>query len=115
MNDADDQERRLAEALRAQAARAPLPAEQTTRIERPAEGPQDLSLTGGGYGLLSGSDVGLPLPVRSGYPPAGAGEHVADVTERIDSGDRTAAGWILLLAVLLGLAAGAVVGLLTLI
>jgi hypothetical protein len=82
---ADDPEKLLSEALRAQATRAPADA------------------TPVGYGLLSGSD--LPPALR---PP--------DTTQRIAAEPRQVpATLILLLALLLGLAAGAVVGLLTLI
>ncbi len=84
----EDPERLLAEALRAQATRAPA---DTAPV---------------GYGLLSGSDVKVPLPkVR---PPSAS-------TTRIEPPRQVPALLILLLALLLGLAAGAVVGLLTLI
>jgi hypothetical protein len=93
-----EQERLLAEALRAQAVRAPLP-DPARRPDEPA-----LPLYSGQDALLSGraSDtmhlppVGAPLAGRV-PPPAPSGQ--------------LAAGWIVLLAVLLGLAAGAVVGL----
>jgi hypothetical protein len=85
----EDPERLLAEALRAQATRAP---SDTAPV---------------GYGLLSGSDVKVPLPKVQ--PPSAA-------TTRIEQPPRQVpALLILLLALLLGLAAGAVVGLLTLI
>lgn len=81
----EDPEKLLAEALRAQATRAPA---DTAPV---------------GYGLLSGSD--LPPALR---PP--------DTTQRMATEPRQVpATLILLLALLLGLAAGAVVGLLTLI
>ncbi len=84
----EDPERLLSEALRAQATRAPA---DTTPV---------------GYGLLSGSDVKVPLPK---VPPP------VETTTRIEEPPRQApAGLIMLLALLLGLAAGAVVGLLTL-
>lgn len=86
MTDADP-ERLLKEALRAQAAHAPV---------SPPTGP----ITG--YGLLSGSDLPLaPLPP-------------AEVTARLAEPEPPRAWWVLGLAVMLGLAAGAVVGLLTL-
>lgn len=82
---AEDPEKLLAEALRAQATRAPA---DTSPV---------------GYGLLSGSD--LPPALR---PP--------ETTQQIAEEPRQVpASLILLLALLLGLAAGAVVGLLTLI
>jgi hypothetical protein len=80
----DDPEKLLSEALRAQATRAPA---DTSPV---------------GYGLLSGSD--LPPALR---PP--------ETTHRIvDEVRQIPATLILLLALLLGLASGAVVGLLTL-
>lgn len=95
----DDPERLVAEALRAHAARTPLP-EATT----------DSSPVLGGYGLLSGSGVTMPAAdhptVRAPAPP--------EQTNRLEPAGGVAAGWIILLAVLLGLASGAVVGLLTL-
>ncbi len=99
----DDPERLVAEALRAHAARTPLPE-------------PDVDSTGsmlGGFGLLSGSEVSMPAPdqptIRVPVPVP------ADHTVRLESDGRVAVGWVILLAVLLGLAAGAVVGLLTLI
>lgn len=81
---ADDPEKMLADALRAQATRAPA---DTSPV---------------GYGLLSGSD--LPPALR---PP--------ETTQRIvEDPPQVSAVLILLLALLLGLAAGAVVGLMTL-
>lgn len=81
---ADDPEKLLSEALRAQATRAPA---DTSPV---------------GYGLLSGSD--LPPALR---PP--------EVTHRIvEEPGQVSAVLILLLALLLGLTAGAVVGLMTL-
>jgi len=81
----EDPEKLLAEALRAQATRAPA---DTSPV---------------GYGLLSGSD--LPPALR---PP--------EPTERIAEEPRPVpVVLVLLLSLLLGLAAGAIVGLLTLI
>ena len=85
----EDPERLLAEALRAQAIRAPA---DTSPV---------------GYGLLSGSDVKVPLPKAK---PA-----AVETTTRLEPPRQVSAGLVLLLALLLGLAAGAVVGLLTLI
>lgn len=80
----EDPEKLLSEALRAQATRAPA---DTSPV---------------GYGLLSGSD--LPPSLR---PP--------DTTNRIVEEPRQVPALLILaLALLLGLAAGAVVGLLTL-
>lgn len=83
----DDPERLLSEALRAQAIRAP------------AETPQV------GYGLLSGSE--FPALAQQ-EPAAGATTQLAETPKQIP------AVLILLLSLLLGLAAGAVVGLVTL-
>jgi hypothetical protein len=80
----DDPEKLLSEALRAQATRAPA---DTSPV---------------GYGLLSGSDL----------PPA---LHPPEPTHRIvEPPAQVPAILILVLALLLGLAAGAVVGLMTL-
>ena len=80
----DNPEKLLAEALRAQATRAPA---DTSPV---------------GYGLLSGSD--LPPALRPPEPTARIAEEPRQVPVVL----------ILLLALFLGLAAGAVVGLLTL-
>lgn len=83
----DDPERLLSEALRAQAIRAPSDTPQV------------------GYGLLSGSE----FPALN--PPA----QDADTTTRLaETPKPIPAVLILLLSLLLGLAAGAVVGLVTL-
>jgi hypothetical protein len=85
---ADDPEKLLADALRAQATRAPA---DTSPV---------------GYGLLSGSD--LPALRHPEERPSATGQ-VAEAPRQVS------AGLILLLALLLGLSSGAVVGLLTLI
>lgn len=95
----EDPERLLAEALRAQATRAPLPAEETT----------DTTPVLGGYGLLSGSDVRLAPREEPTV------RRLPDETARLEEPPQVHAGLIMLLALLLGLAAGAVVGLLTLV
>lgn len=86
----EDPEKLLSEALRAQAIRAP--ADTTSPV---------------GYGLLSGSD--LPA-LRHARPPVDTTRRIAEPPQR-----QVPATLILLLALLLGLAAGAVIGLLTLI
>ena len=101
----DDPERLVAEALRAHAARTPLP----EREQSDATG----SLFGS-YGLLSGGDASLPAVDEPTDEPTIIAPVPADHTARIEPESRVAAGWVLLLALLLGLAAGAVVGLLTL-
>jgi hypothetical protein len=96
-------ERLLAEALRAQAAQTPVPSTEPTRFTA-APG---LGLAGSGYGLLSGTDV-APRPV----PTARLDE--APETAQAEPARGTPVLAILVLALVLGLAAGAVVGLLTL-
>ncbi|HEV2783653.1 MAG TPA: hypothetical protein VGX25_30065 [Actinophytocola sp.] len=98
----EDPERLIAEALRAQASRTPLPDAEATQV-RAAPG---LGLAGSGYGLLSGSDLPLVPPPA----PAPAGQ----ATRRLEPDRRVSVLAILLLAAVLGLAAGAVAGLLTL-
>jgi hypothetical protein len=107
----EDPERVIAEALRAQAARTPLPSSSVESAEATQiNAAPGLGLAGSGYGLLSGNDLGLTtLP-----PSAPSAETLASETSRIEP-PRRIPGWsILLLALLLGLAAGAVVGLVTL-
>lgn len=104
---ADDPERLIAEALRAQAARAPVPDAEATQVNA-APG---LGLAGSGYGLLSGTDL-VPSPPLPEPETARVGEGQA--TRRLEPDRRLPVLAILVLAVLLGLAAGAVAGLLTL-
>jgi hypothetical protein len=98
----DDPERLVAEALRAHAARTPLPSREQT-------GGTGQVL--GGYGLLSGSRL-PPPPVEH---PTVRVPRLPDRTSRLEPESRVAVGWVVLLALLLGLAAGTVVGLLTLV
>jgi hypothetical protein len=97
----DDPERLVAEALRAHAARTRPPEPQHTDQTSPVLG---------SYGLLSGSGMRIPADdhptIRAPLP-----NHQ---TTRLEPDRGVAAGWIILLALLLGLASGAVVGLLTL-
>ncbi|HEU5472998.1 MAG TPA: hypothetical protein VFV67_20320 [Actinophytocola sp.] len=88
---AEKEERLIAEALRAQAASTPEPSP-----------PAEPSLAG--YGLYSGTDLPRTAPVEPASP-----------TRRLPPPDRGVPVLaILILAAALGLAAGAVVGLLTL-
>ena len=96
----DDPERLVADALRAHAARTPLP--------EPTDTDRTSSILGG-YGLLSGTGFGPP----PADPPT-LRTPVPDATAHLAADRGGAVGWVILLAVLLGLAAGAVVGLLTL-
>lgn len=105
----DDPERLVAEALRAQAAHAPVPDAEATQV-RAAPG---LGLAGGGYGLLSG-DFGLAAPPATAAAPDTVRVDPGQTTRRIEPDRRVPVPAILLLAIMLGLAAGAVAGLLTL-
>jgi hypothetical protein len=102
----DDPEQLIAEALRAQAARTPLPAKDAGPIQTGS-----LPLASGGYGLLSGGDLHL-----AGHhaEPGSATVAVGLATEATGPGRRISVTLVLLFAALLGLAAGAVVGLVTL-
>jgi hypothetical protein len=136
----DDQERLVAEALRAHAARTPLPEPQQVDSTADQTGSQTgtpagtrsatptSSVTGvpngpapGGYGPPTGG-VAPPRPDRiaepptayaPGYPPIHPAPFPA-LDVRAGPAGGVAVGWVLLLAVLLGLASGAVVGMLTL-
>ncbi|NKQ55895.1 hypothetical protein HFP15_23750 [Amycolatopsis sp. K13G38] len=102
MSELGDPERLLAEALRAQARSAPAP-------QNP-HGPPTNQLPPQ-YGLLSGADGGALERERAALEPPTVGEP----RPRLDrAAGSLPAYWILLLAVLLGLATGAVIGLITL-
>jgi hypothetical protein len=104
VSELQDPERLLAEALRAQARTAP-PGTPRAPESPPVTGlpPQ--------YGLLSGTDGGALERERAALEPPTV-RHPA-VKAKLPSGPLPAY-WILLLAVLLGLATGAVIGLITL-
>ncbi|MTD57678.1 hypothetical protein [Amycolatopsis pithecellobii] len=102
MSELQDPERLLAEALRAQARSAP-PA-------GPGPVPEPTSLPPQ-YGLLSGTGDGALARESAALEPPTV-RHPA-VRSKTPSGPLPAY-WILLLAVLLGLATGAVIGLITL-
>jgi hypothetical protein len=123
-----DSERLLAEALRAQASRTPLaPSSGATGSAGayqpgPAAPFELLSGTDPGYGLLSGREPEQPTNYVAGYPATQNVHGYPDArtgplgTTVVTSGpEPIRAWWVLLLALLLGLAAGAVVGLFTLI
>ncbi|GDY32099.1 hypothetical protein [Gandjariella thermophila] len=131
----EDPERLLADALRAQAASAPLPptpAESPVTATGqgvhltpgddpavPGTGGHEVAGLGPGYGLISGSGVdGPPDPLVTGAgqpaPPAGPAPAASPAPGAGEPSRPLAAGWVLLLAVLLGLAAGAVAALITL-
>jgi hypothetical protein len=100
----DDPERLVAEALRAHAARTPLP----EPAQPPMTGP-----VAGGYGLLSGAEL-APLKPSTVDPPTIRTPMLANRTAQLTQPRPVAVGWVIVLALVLGLAAGAVVGLLTL-
>ncbi|MBE1580574.1 hypothetical protein ACFORH_27640 [Amycolatopsis roodepoortensis] len=126
MSEPKDPEKLLADALRAQAVFAPSAeraAETTT--DKPAETDTESNAGGPGehelplqYGLLSGAGAGSLERERVALEDA----ETARLAERptpppapSPSSPPLPAYWVLLLAVLLGLAAGSVIGLLTLI
>ena len=102
----DDPERLVAEALRAHAARTPLP--KPEQADRTGSSPSFV-----GYGLLSGSEMAALSEPEEEHPTVQVPRPL-DGTSRLEAEPRVAVGWVVLLALLLGLAAGAVVGLLTL-
>lgn len=113
MSSGDDPEKLLAEALRAQAASTALPEKpdepDTAAVPAQAdEQPAPMS----GYGLLSGGQhLGYTQPEDTEQvDPARAR---AGQTAALRPPSRVGVGMILLLALVLGLAAGAVVGLVT--
>jgi hypothetical protein len=104
VSELQDSERLLSEALRAQARTAPPgePAPESPPVTHHLP-PQ--------YGLLSGADGGALERERAALEPPTV-RHTP--VQRKEPGGPLAAYWILLLAVLLGLATGAVIGLITL-
>ena len=99
MSEQPDPERLLAEALRAKAVRAPVPPP-----EPGASGSLMGLLADSPYGLLSGQDsyrIEPPTAMQQPQPYVGAAP----------AGRPLPVGWIIALAILLGLAAGAVTGL----
>ena len=116
MSQGEDPEQLIAQALRAHVARTPMPAPANDRPDDRTDARTSAGL--GNYGLLSGSEMASPLPA----PDPETVQHAPDteteasvLTSRLPAAPKVPAALVLLLAVLLGLAAGAVVGLLTLI
>jgi hypothetical protein len=115
MSEPKDPERLLADALRAQAVFAPQPERTagTNELAKPAE-----SGTAGlppQYGLLSGA--GADSLARERAALDSVSPEPSTIREPIatkEGGAPLPVYWLLLLAILLGLAAGSVVGLLTL-
>ena len=108
MAEEKDPEQLIAEALRAHVVRTPLP-EAATQPTRPT-GPA----LGGAYGLLSGTDAWGPRRAVEEEPPTVASPAMSSPTTKIESRPKVGAVWILLFALILGLAAGAVIGLVSL-
>jgi hypothetical protein len=117
MSEPKDPERLLADALRAQAVFAPQPERTagTNELAKPAE-----SGTAGlppQYGLLSGAGADSLARERAALDsvsPEPSTIRVPIATKEVSGGAALPVYWLLLLAILLGLAAGSVVGLLTL-
>jgi hypothetical protein len=106
-----DPERLLADALRAQAVRTPMPATPRPSEEQPL--PALLSGADAGYALLSGQEPATVRGPATPYQERGTRSQHEPGTTRLRARPRhLAAGWILLFAVLLGLAAGVAVALL---
>lgn len=138
MTEGPDPERLLAEALRAQAASTPLPPpaplpldEPPTADEHPATGGTGAAaaadtggdarlvelLSGAGHGLLSGRDPGTVNVPYVGVPSSQTGDRTGPViTTKLESGrPQLSWWWMLLLAIALGLACGAIAGILTMV
>jgi hypothetical protein len=125
MSEPKDPERLLADALRAQAVFAPQPeravgkpSEQTAppELAKPDDGSDTESLPPQ-YGLISGAGAGSLERERAALDPVTPEPPTIRVTlpPKLGSGGAPLpVYWVLLLAILLGLAAGSVVGLLTL-
>jgi hypothetical protein len=122
MTEPKDPERVLAEALRAQAVFAPQP---DRPVDTSAPVPSELGATGTEslppqYGLISGAGADSLERERAALDPVPAASP-EPLTARPPSARRAVHSaplpvyWVLLLAVLVGLAAGSVVGLLTLV
>ncbi|WP_329053826.1 hypothetical protein OG738_12640 [Amycolatopsis sp. NBC_01488] len=119
MSEPKDPEQLLADALRAQAVFAP----QASPPAREPEPGTDAVPTSAinelpsAYGLLSGASADSLERERAALDPAPEAPtaYVPRPPEPPRQGAQLPAYWILLLAVLLGLAAGSVVGLLTLV
>jgi hypothetical protein len=107
VSESQDPERLLADALRAQARSAPQP---ETVLEQPQPRPAFGQMPPQ-YGLLSGTDEGALARERAALEPPTLRHPIAAPT--VLSGS-IPAYWVLLLAALLGLATGSVIGLITL-
>jgi hypothetical protein len=121
-----DPERLLAEALRAQAASTPLPPAGPPPGEEPAPAAEEPGtegtggdarlvelLSGAGHGLLSGRDPGTENVPYVGVTTDRTGP--VSTTKLAPSRPQLAWWWMLLLAIALGVACGAIAGILTLV
>ncbi|MFI5584938.1 hypothetical protein ACIA5G_07905 [Amycolatopsis sp. NPDC051758] len=131
MSEPKDPEQLLADALRAQAVFAPQaspPASSPTPAREPEPGTDAVPTSAinelpSAYGLLSGAGAGSLERERAALDAATADAATTftprpeppTVRQATSGGAQLPAYWILMLAVLLGLAAGSVVGLLTLV
>ena len=112
MSEPKDPEQLLADALRAQAVFAP---QVTPAPSEPATDAVPTSDLPSAYGLLSGASAGSLERERAALDAEAPTAFAPRPPEPVRQAAQLPAYWILLLAVLLGLAAGSVVGLLTLV
>ncbi|MEU0789388.1 hypothetical protein ABZ342_04930 [Amycolatopsis sp. NPDC005961] len=120
MSEPKDPEQLLADALRAQAVFAPSASPAPARDPEPATDAVPTSAINelpSAYGLLSGASADSLERERAALDPVAEAPtaYAPRPPEPPRQGAQLPAYWILLLAVLLGLAAGSVVGLLTLV
>ena len=116
MSEPKDPEQLLADALRAQAVFAP--SASSTPAAAPAEPATDAVPTSdlpSAYGLLSGASADSLERERAALDAEAPTTFAPRPPQPVRQAAQLPAYWILLLAVLLGLAAGSVVGLLTLV
>ncbi|MEU0529291.1 hypothetical protein [Amycolatopsis tolypomycina] len=114
MSEPKDPEQLLADALRAQAVFAPS-ASSTAAPSEPATDAVPTSDLPSAYGLLSGASADSLERERAALDAEAPTTFAPRPPEPVRTSAQLPAYWILLLAVLLGLAAGSVVGLLTLV
>ena len=126
MTEGPDPERLLAEALRAQAVSTPLPPASPLPVDQPSGPEADEPgtegsggearlvelLSGAGHGLLSGRDPSTMDVPYVGVPAERTGPVTTTALEA--RRPQLAWWWMLLLAIALGLACGAVAGIVTL-
>jgi hypothetical protein len=121
-----DPERLLAEALRAQAASTPVPPASPLPVDEPSQAGVEPGtdgagsdarlvelLSGAGHGLLSGRDPGTVNVPYVGVSTDRTGP--VGTTKLAPNRPQLAWWWMLLLAIALGLACGAIAGILTLV